>query len=93
MTGIFLFSWAGIRLGWVSLPSGVTLRHLLGVGFLGGIGFTMSIFIAELSFPDNREALLMAKSGIMLASLLSGLAGYLWLRFLCPKPIPVRKAG
>jgi Na+:H+ antiporter, NhaA family len=87
MTGIFLFSWAGIRLGWVSLPSGVSLRHLLGVGFLGGIGFTMSIFIAELSFPGNREALLMAKSGIMLASLLSALVGYLWLRFLCPKPV------
>ena len=93
MVGIFLFSWVGIRLGMVSLPSGVTLRHLLGVGFLGGIGFTMSIFIAELSFPDSREALLMAKSGIMLASLLSALAGYLWLRFLCPKPIPARKAG
>ncbi len=93
MVGIFLFSWLGIRLGMVSLPSGVTFRHLLGVGFLGGIGFTMSIFIAELSFPANREALLMAKSGIMLASLLSALAGYLWLRFLCPRPIPARKAG
>jgi NhaA family Na+:H+ antiporter len=93
MTGIFLFSWAGIRLGWVSLPSGVTLRHLLGVGLLGGIGFTMSIFIAELSFPDNREALLMAKSGIMLASLLSALAGYLWLRFICPKTVPARSAA
>jgi NhaA family Na+:H+ antiporter len=93
MAGIFLFSWAGIRLGWVSLPSGVSTRHLLGVGLLGGIGFTMSIFIAELSFPDNREALLMAKSGIMLASLLSALAGYLWLRFLCPKPIPARLTG
>lgn len=84
--GIFLFSWAGVRLGWVALPSGVTLRHLLGVGFLGGIGFTMSIFIAELSFPENREALRMAKSGIMLASLLSALAGYLWLRVACQKP-------
>jgi NhaA family Na+:H+ antiporter len=87
MAGIFLFSWAGARLGLVSMPSGVSLRHLLGVGFLGGIGFTMSIFIAELSFPANREALLMAKSGIMLASLLSAFVGCLWLRFLCPKPI------
>ena len=93
MAGIFLFSWAGIRLGLVSMPSGVTLRHLMGIGFLGGIGFTMSIFIAELSFPESREALLMAKSGIMLASLLSALAGYLWLRFLCPKPVPDRKGG
>jgi Na+:H+ antiporter, NhaA family len=93
MTGIFFFSWIGIRLGMVSLPAGVSMRHLLGVGFLGGIGFTMSIFIAELSFPGDREALLMAKSGIMLASLLSALAGYLWLRFICPKPVPSRKAG
>jgi NhaA family Na+:H+ antiporter len=53
----------------------------------------MSIFIAELSFPDSREALLMAKSGIMLASLLSALTGYLWLRYLCPRPIPARKTG
>jgi NhaA family Na+:H+ antiporter len=86
MAGVFLFSWAGILLGWVSLPSGVSLRHLLGVGFLAGIGFTMSIFIAELSFPENQEALRMAKSGIVLASLLSALAGYLWLRLACPRP-------
>jgi NhaA family Na+:H+ antiporter len=92
MAGVFLFSWAGIALGWVSLPSGVSLRHLAGVGFLAGIGFTMSIFIAELSFPDSPEMLLMAKSGIMLASLLSALAGYLWLRFLCQKPVPAREA-
>ncbi len=93
VAGIFLLSLAGIRLGWVSLPSGVTLRHLLGVGFLGGIGFTMSIFVAELSFPGNHEALLMAKSGIMLASLLSALAGYLWLRFLCPRPAVAGKGA
>jgi NhaA family Na+:H+ antiporter len=91
MAGIFLSSWVGIRLGIVSLPTGVSLRHLAGVGFLGGIGFTMSIFVAELSFPGNGEALLMAKSGIMMASLLSALAGYLWLRFLCPKPAPDHK--
>lgn len=86
MAGIFLFSWAGIRLGLVSLPAAVTIRHVLGVGFLGGIGFTMSIFIAELSFPGNPEFLRMAKSGIVLASLLSALTGILWLRFCCSKP-------
>ena len=59
----------------MSLPSCATLRHLPGVGFLAGIGFTLSIFIAELSFPENREAPRMAKSGIVLASLLSALAG------------------
>jgi NhaA family Na+:H+ antiporter len=91
--GISLFSWMGVRLGIVSLPQGVTFRHLLGVGFLGGIGFTMSIFVAELSFPDSREALLMAKSGIMLASLLSAAAGYLWLRLLCPKAVQDRGVG
>jgi len=81
-------------------PSGLGVASLgrepaspAGVGFLGGIGFTMSIFIAELSFPGNREALGIAKSGIMLASLLSAIAGYLWLRFLCPKPILARESG
>ncbi len=85
--GISLFSWVGIRMGLVSLPSAVSMRHVLGVGFLGGIGFTMSIFIAELSFPGHPEYLQMSKSGVILASLLSALTGYLWLRFLCPKPI------
>ena len=55
-----------------------------GVALLGGIGFTMSIFIAELGFGGNPQALLMAKTGILFASLLAGVGGYLWLSRLGP---------
>jgi NhaA family Na+:H+ antiporter len=55
--------------------------HLIGVGLVGGIGFTMSIFIAELGFAGDAESLLMAKTGVLFASLIAGLAGYVWLRF------------
>ncbi len=81
LIGITGSAWIAIRLGIGSLPQGVTLRHLAGVGLLGGIGFTMSIFISELSFPANPQGLLLAKSGILISSLLAGCLGYCWLRF------------
>lgn len=61
-------------------PSGITPRHFLGAGFLGGIGFTMSLFIANLAFVDSPELLTGAKTAILGASVLAGLAGYLVLR-------------
>ncbi len=67
------------------LHEGMNLRHLIGVGLVGGIGFTMSIFIAELGFARQPESLLMAKTGVLFASILAGLAGYLWLRFVAGK--------
>jgi NhaA family Na+:H+ antiporter len=70
------------KLGVGALPAGCRASHMLGVGFLGGIGFTMSIFIAELAFRQQPEMLLHAKSGILVTSLLMGVAGYLWLRGL-----------
>jgi len=84
--GITGASWLALRLGFVSLPTGVKMRHIAGVGILGGIGFTMSIFIAELSFTGCPEAILMAKTGIILSSVLSGILGYLWLRFSSGEP-------
>jgi NhaA family Na+:H+ antiporter len=72
--GITLFSWLGVRLGFASLPKRVQWRHILGVGFLGGIGFTMSLFIAGLAFTDV-ELNTGAKLGILLGSLLSGIVG------------------
>ena len=69
-----------LRLGIGSLPEGMNLRHLVGVGLVGGIGFTMSIFIAELGFTGQPENLLMAKTGVLFASVLAGVGGYLWLR-------------
>ncbi len=78
--GITLFSWLAVKAGIAVLPEGVAMRHVAGVGLLGGIGFTMSIFIAELSFSSNYEMLVTAKTAIIIASLLSGVLGYFWLR-------------
>lgn len=76
--GIFLCTWLGVRSGLVSLPPGLTWRHIYGVAWLGGIGFTMSLFISALAFQDPgvQEA---SKVGILLASLVSGVGGVLVL--------------
>jgi len=79
--GISLFTWLAIRLRIGHLPSGLTMRHVIGLALLAGIGFTMSIFISNLAFISNHEALLNAKASILTASFIAGLAGYLWLRF------------
>jgi NhaA family Na+:H+ antiporter len=73
-TGIFAGSWLAVRLGWCQLPVDVTWRGVLLVGCLGGIGFTMSIFIATLAFGDAR-LLGAAKFGVLLASLTAGIIG------------------
>jgi len=73
--GIFLATWLAVRLGIGVLPRGVTWRHLLGAGFLGGIGFTMSLFIAALAFPDP-EQLNIAKAAVLVASILAGVGGF-----------------
>lgn len=79
--GISLFSWVGVRLGICRLPAGVAWRHLLGAAWLGGIGFTMSLFISQLSF--NQPALIEeAKLGILLASAISAVIGLAWL-YVC----------
>jgi Na+:H+ antiporter, NhaA family len=73
--GITLFSWLAVRLGLATLPAQTSWRALHGVSWLGGIGFTMSLFIAGLAFAD--PALLdSAKVGILGASLVAGLAGW-----------------
>jgi NhaA family Na+:H+ antiporter len=78
--GITLMTWLALRLNLGHLPRDVTMRHIVGVGLLGGMGFTMSIFIAGLGFASNPEALVGAKTAILLASLVAGVSGYLWLR-------------
>ncbi len=77
--GIAGCSFLAIKLGICKLPQGVTFSQIGGVSLLAGIGFTMSIFIAELAFPGQDEYLLMAKSGILFASIIAGICGYLWL--------------
>ena len=77
--GIFFSVYALIRSHIVPLPKGVRLRHFLGAGILGGIGFTMSLFIAALAFADASE-LMTAKTAIVAASLLSGVVGTVVLK-------------
>jgi Na+:H+ antiporter, NhaA family len=77
--GIVGFTWVTVKLGWAELPAGLNMQQILGVGLLGGIGFTMSIFIADLGFVNVPRDLLMAKTGILLASGLAGLGGVFWL--------------
>ncbi len=87
--GISLFSWAGVKCGLGRLPSGVHWRHVLGAAWLGGIGFTMSLFIGQLAFTD---AVLIEESklGILLASLLAATIGLLWLWF---SALPTNSTG
>jgi NhaA family Na+:H+ antiporter len=77
--GIFLASWIAIRSGMATLASDVSRRMLFGVACLGGIGFTMSLFIAGLAFGGSEELLTAAKLGTFAASLLAGVIGWLIL--------------
>jgi Na+:H+ antiporter, NhaA family len=86
--GILLFSIAAVALGLCRLPGGVRWNHLAGAGMLGGIGFTMSIFIANLAFPGQLDAVNSSKMAILAASLVSGVAGYAWLRFVATTSPP-----
>ena len=82
--GIFSFSFIAIKLKLAELPKNVTLKHLAGVSILGGLGFTMSLFINSLAYTD--EVLIdSAKMGILFGSLVAGLLGYLVLRFTLKK--------
>ena len=77
--GITLLSWLAVKLKISSRPKGASWKHLLGVGMLGGIGFTMSIFIAILSFADATHILAEAKFSILTGSILSAAAGSILL--------------
>ena len=79
VVGIASACWIAIRLGVATLPAGTRFVQIIGVSLLAGIGFTMSIFIAELGFVNQPELLVMAKTGILFASLIAGVTGYIWL--------------
>lgn len=82
--GIFLFSWMGLTLGWCALPESLKLRHILSVGALAGIGFTMSIFITLLAF--NCSCVIdSSKIAVLTGSVLSGVVGLTWLHIALKK--------
>jgi NhaA family Na+:H+ antiporter len=84
--GISFFSWLAVKSGRGALPEGVTWGQVAGAGCLAGIGFTMSLFITDLAF-DNETLIATAKVGILAASLVSGIIGYVVLSRTLPKGI------
>ncbi len=84
--GISLFSYLAVKLKLSSLPKHTSWKHLFGTGILAGIGFTMSVFIALLSF-DSPELHEEAKFAILTASLLAGILGYLYLNSIAKKEL------
>lgn len=81
LVGIALCAWMAVKFGVARLPEGVTMMQIVGVSLLGGIGFTMSIFIAEIGFMGNDDLINQAKLGILVASVISGVLGYAFLRW------------
>ena len=88
--GIFAFSWLAVRLGLADLPAGVSWRQLYGTAVLGGIGFTMSLFISSLAFPGTGLEPA-AKVGILLGSAVSAIVGVALIASAtrASKPVPV----
>lgn len=84
--GIFLFSFAGVSLNLCTLPNDLHWKQIIGVGLLGGIGFTMSIFITLLAF-DNPVLITQSKITILIASVFAGTLGYLLLRLTLKRSI------
>ena len=79
--GVTLLCLVAVSSGIGHLPADLKWPHVIGAGIIGGIGFTMSIFIANLAFVGNAEAINASKMAILLASLVAGTVGFLWLRF------------
>lgn len=77
--GVTLLSWFAVKIKLAKLPSGASWKHIIGVGMLAGIGFTMSIFISLLSFNDANH-ILEAKFAILCASVIAGLSGFVYLK-------------
>jgi len=83
--GIFLFSFIGVGLGLCVMPSDLKWKNIVGAGFLGGIGFTMSIFITLLAF-NNDEIITSSKIAILTASFLAGIIGFIYLKMTLKIP-------
>ncbi len=89
--GITLFTWLAVKFGVSSWPSGMTLRNLIPLSIFGGIGFTVSLFIATLSYGDV-QLLNQAKLGIFAGTIISALFGYLLMNYVLPKT-PFKEEG
>lgn len=77
--GITFFSWISVKQKMAELPKGINFNHIAAAGILGGVGFTMSIFISLLAFDDTSLQDL-ARLSILIASLIAGISGYIWMK-------------
>ena len=85
--GVSILSFLSLKLGITELPKNVNYMHILGIACLAGVGFTMSIFIANLAFIENTAFIDSAKIGILLGSLISGISGYILLKITSKKQV------
>jgi len=85
ITGIFIFTWLAVKLKISRLSGGMTWKNILGLSMLGGIGFTVALFLAGLSYPLGSVLLNEAKLGVLIGSLFSGIVGYFLLGFMLKK--------
>jgi len=83
--GIFSFTWLSVKFRIGRLSTGMNWKNIVGISLLGGIGFTVALFLGGLSYPLGSEMLNQAKSGIIVGSLFSGILGYLLLRVVLKK--------
>jgi len=84
--GIAGVAFLAIKMGIAKLPLESSMSQIFGVAALGGIGFTMSIFVGDLAFINNSALVFQAKVGILSASILAGALGFIWLRFVAKRP-------
>lgn len=82
IVGIAGVAYIAVKLKIARLPDGSSMSQIFGVSILGGIGFTMSIFVADLAFLSNEALIFQSKVGILSASLFAGIFGFLWLRYI-----------
>ena len=84
--GIYLFTWLAIKSGLTRMPEGMNWKNIAGVSLLGGIGFTVSLFISNLSFSGAYPELLnQAKFGVLCGTIIAGILGYVVLNQVLPK--------
>ena len=91
LVGVVIFSYASIKLRLTELPSDLNFKHIIGVAAIAGVGFTMSIFIDYLAFAGSERSIVSAKIGVIIGSFISGIVGYLILRFISNKKTRIRK--
>ena len=89
--GIFGSTWIAVKLGIGEMPQGASWRQVYGTAVLGGVGFTMSLFIGTLAFPDPAYAVAV-RAGVLVGSILSAVLGYELLRRITQLPETVMKS-